>query len=788
MKEHSFHFGNYLRQRRKALGLTRSDLAGQVPCSSDTINKIERGQRKPSRQMAERLAECLNIPKQQQADWVGIARSVSTSPPQTVWLESIRPPTNLPLSLTPLIGREGDVHRVCTRLMHDNVRLLTLTGPPGVGKTRLGLQVAVKVRDEFEDGIFFIPLDSLPHSDFVLPAIANALGLEDRGTQPIIDQIINFLYGKNILLFLDNFEHVANALGFLTQLLAQSALLKVLVTSRMALRLRCERLFPVQPLALPGPDCPLDPKTLLDYPAIRLFIDRVQAVLPTFTLTSHNAASVAAVCHRLDGLPLAIELIAACIRVLSPQMLHEYLEGAFLLETSVLDDLGQRQKSLRSAMDWSYNLLALEEQKLFRRLAVFVDGCTIEAAETVCEDGNEFGGSEIPFLYRLESLVNKSLVVRQDEIGTPRFKMLNIIREYALEKLSSHAEADDVRRRHTEYCIRLAECAEPHLRGALQLTWLERLEKEQGNLNAAMGWSISSPESQEICLRMAGTLWWFWSRGGRLKEGQMWMEKLLQLNEEQAYTESDLMVALGKVYTGLARITWIQGDYDSAFALAEKSVNLLHESGDPWYLCYATQTLADILADLGEYARSEKIAKECQTLAQEIGDAWLQALPPILLGELARIQGDDQQALAFYSESLKYCRLSGDIRIIAFQLHNIGQIMQSLGDHAKAKSLHMEALEIHRKLESPRAVALSLERLAGVAGAQGQPARAAKLLGAAEALRTWLGTPVEATERSVYEQVVAAARHGQSEHTFAALWTEGGLLTMEQAIAFALEG
>ena len=777
-----------MRQRRKALGLTRSDLAEQIPCSSDTINKIERSQRKPSRQMAQRLAECLNIPKEQHTDWVGIARSGSTSPQQAAWLESIRPPTNLPLSLTPLIGREGDVQHVCTRLIQDNVRLLTLTGPPGVGKTRLGLQVAAKVRDEFEDGVFFVPLDSLPHSDFVLPAIANALGLDDRGAQPIIDQIINFLWGKNILLLLDNFEHVTNALGFLVQLLEQCAFLKVLVTSRMALRLRCERLFPVQPLALPGPDCPLDPETLLEYPAIKLFIDRAQAVLPTFALTSHNAASVAAICHRLDGIPLAIELIAASIRVLSPQMLHEYLDGAILLETGVLNDMDQRQQSLRSAFDWSYNLLALEEQKLFTRLAVFVDGCTFEAAETVCGGGSEYEGLEESFLYRLESLVNKSLVVRQEKNDSPRFKMLNIIREYALEKQVSPTEADVIRRQHAEYCLSLAESAEVHIRGAQQKTWLERLEMEHANLNAAMVWGLSCPESQEICLRIAGTLWWFWSRGGHVKEGQMWLEKLLLLNEAGVYKGPNLRVALGKIYTGLARISLIQGDYDAACALAEKSMPLWQEAGDPWYLCYATQTLADILSDLGEYTRSQKIALECQVLAQEVGDPWLQALPPILLGELARIQGDEHQALTFYSESLKFCRLSGDIRNIAFQLHNIGQIVQNLGDLEHAKALYMEALEVHRQLTAPRAVALGLERLAGVAGAQGQPARAAKLLGAAKALRSRLGTPVEATERSVYEQVVAAARQGQSEHVFAVHWTEGSLLTMEQAIAYALEG
>ena len=642
---------------------------------------------------------------------------------------------NLPVQLTPFIGREREVTAVRERLLDPQRHLLTLTGPGGTGKTRLALQVAAEVIEAFPDGVFFVNLAPITDPTLVLPTIAQTLGVVDAGGSPLHETLAEVLREKQLLLVLDNFEQVLDAAVVVSAVLAACPRLRALATSRAALHVRGEREVPVPPLAVPDPRSLPPLPALPQYEAVRLFIARAQDVKPDFAVTNENARAVAEICARLDGLPLAIELAAARIRLLPPQALLARLSRRLALLTGGARDLPDRQQTLRAAIDWSYHLLTPTEQTLFARLAVFVGGGTLDAIEAICNtDGT------LDVLEGVESLVAKNLLRPEDgTAGEPRFGMLETIHEYARERLEESGAAEELRW-HAAYYLSLAEMVEPQLVGPEQGRWMARLEAEHGNLRAVLSWSRAT-DATETGLRLAGALWRFWWVRGYLNEGRAWLEDLLARSGEVA------TAMRAKALRGAGVLAWVQGNYGRATALFEEALALHRDLGDR------------------------------RGIATALGN----------LGAVARYQGDYRRATTLYEEALARVRDLGDTHGIAIGLSSLGAVAWVQGDHRRATAQLAEALVLSQAVgDKTWNTAICLEVLAGVACAQGQPERATRLCAAAAALRTATGTPLDRFDRTTYDSIVAAAQEALDDDAFAAAWAVGQALPLEQAIAEAL--
>jgi predicted ATPase/class 3 adenylate cyclase len=478
---------------------------------------------------------------------------------------------NLSLQPTPLIGRKREVAEVYERLLRPEVRLLTLTGVGGTGKTRLSLQAAAELTEQFEDGVFFVSLAAIRDPQLVVPAMAATLGVKEAGGQPLLESVEDSLGEKHILLMVDNFEQVIEAAPVVTELLSTASNLKVLATSRIPLRLYGEHEYAVPPLALPDPERLPSVERLTHYEAVRLFVERAQAAKADFSVTNESAPAVAQICYRLDGLPLAIELAAARIKVLSPQKMLGRLGNRLKLLTGGARDLPERQRTLRSTIEWSYGLLGEGEKVLFARLSVFAGGRTMEAIEAICDAE---GDLPVDVLDGLSSLVDKSLLKQEEGAGgEPRFVMLETIHEFAREKLQESEESEDIRRLHAEYFLALAEEAEPAVEGAQQPVWLERLEEEHDNMRRALSWSLGQGQDSELALRMSAALGEFWYLRGYFGEGRRWLE--------EALAKSGRTPTAARA-RALQRVSWLafqQGDLDRAEEASEEERRRRHRRG-----------------------------------------------------------------------------------------------------------------------------------------------------------------------------------------------------------------
>jgi len=769
-------FGQWLKQRRKTLNLTREDLAQRIGCAAVTLYKIEADERRPSRQIAELLADLLNIPPDERADFIRFARA-EVSDSAAPWGTPFHPPTNLPAQPTVLIGREEDVTAIRKRLLRDESRLLTLTGPPGIGKTRLALQVASQSLDDFADGAFFVALAPISDTNLVSKTIATTLGVPDIGPRTPLERLQAFLRDKQALLVLDNFEQILAAAAHIAELLSACLWLKILVTSRAPLRIRQERQIPVTPLAVPDLARLPDVESVTHYAAVTLFLERAQAVRPDFSLTQENAPTIAAICARLDGLPLAIELISARVKLLSPAALLERLHGRLMLQSDGLRDLEPRHRTLNAAIDWSYQLLNADEQTLFRRLGVFVGGWTLEAAEAVCagDDGAQgLAPLQMTILDGMASLLDKNLVKRDTRAdGEPRFMMLETIREYALERLASSGELDHLRRRHAEYFTAFAERTE-----ADHVQWLNNLETELDNLRAAL-------HSNETGLRLAVTLGTFWQQRGHLSEGSAWLTDAL------ARQEPGTLTAAGRNFRAMA-LDWLgvfnifQGDLDAAQPHLEGSVALFRESGDRAVLANALGNYAMLFVLRGDYERARPLLEEGLALSRELRNTYLIAQCLHFLGDLAFSQGQVQQACAFWEESLALCRTDDKTWAIAILLAFLSMAALEQGDDARAKGQLIESLTLLRKMEDRWQTAHTLEVFACLAVMQGHLIRAAHIFGAAEVFREILSAPMLPFQRRFNERGVATLHAQLDAATLASAWAEGRAMTLEQAVAYAL--
>ncbi len=689
-------------------------------------------------------------------------------------LESM--PNNLSQQVTSFVGRGKELTEIKELLTR--TRLLTLTGSGGTGKTRLSLQVGADLLDGSGDGVWFVELASLTDPGLVPPTVAGVFGLREEAGKPILQTLTEYLKGKRLLLLLDNCEHLLDACAKLADaVLRQCPQVVILASSREGLGIAGETTYRVPSLSLPDPRKPCTPASLSGFESVRLFVERALQAQTGFTVTDQNAPALASICHRLDGIPLAIELAAARVRSLSVEEINNKLDQRFRLLTGGSRTALPRQQTLRSLIDWSYDLLSDTEKALLCRLSVFSGGWTLEAAEQVCagEPVEEWEVLEV-----LTGLADKSLVTPEQREGATRYRLLETVRQYARDRLLESGDGEQWRDRHLACCLSLGEEAEPHLRGAEQQAWLERLETEHDNLRAALDWSSQDPGNAEAGLRLAGAVWRFWYVRGHLGEGR---ERLAQALEAD---RADTPAARAKALHGAGGLAWSQGDYAAARELQEESLAIRRELGDRRGIASVLGNLGNVAQCQGDYAAARGLQEESLAIRRELGDRRGMASTLGNLAVVAAVQGDYAAARVLQEESLALFRELGDRGGIATALVNLGTVSQEQGDYAGARGRYEESLVLYRELGDRRGIVQTLEDLATLAAAGGLARRGARLWGAAERLREEIGAPLSPNDLRRQEQQVAAARTALSDDApFDAAWAEGRALTLEQAMDLA---
>jgi len=685
---------------------------------------------------------------------------------------------NLPSYLTSFIGREREMAEF-KRLLGAN-RLVTLTGAGGAGKTRLALQIAAEVLEEYPDGVWVIELAALSDPSLVPKTIASVLDVPEQPGRPVTETLVDALRSKNLLLVLDNCEHLLPVCAHLSErLLLACPRLRILATSREALDVSGEVVRRVPSLSLPDLRHPPSPEHLPRYEAVRLFIERAALIQPEFALTAENAAAVVRVVTRLDGIPLAIELAAARAKMLTVEQIEARLDDRFRLLTAGGRTALPRHQTLRAAMDWSYHLLSEEERAVLRRLSVFAGGWTLEAAEAICV-GN--GAEKDKVLDLLAELVDKSLVVAETKGREARYRLLETVRQYGHDRLEESGEAAATRTRHRDWYLALAERAEPGLRGVDQKIWLERLEMENDNLRAALEWCRSRGEDADgaLGLRLAAALMRFWEKRGYYVEGRAWLGTMLARGEAAS---PPLRV---RALNGAGILAYRQGDYEHVLTLCTEGLRVSEQHGDARGGGEALHFLAHIMQARGDYDHATEMMERSLALRRAAGDTVGVANSVDCLGEIARSRGDYERAATLARQAMTLYDNMGEVRGLTHVLHNLAYVKLHQGYPDEAIGLFRESLLRAQDLGHMRDTIMAVAGLAAARAGEIAPERVARLLGAVGALLEVAGIHLEPAEHADFEQNVRAVRERLGDPAFASVWDGGRKMTLDEAVREAL--
>jgi len=791
MEQHSF--GYWLKLKRKALDLTREELAKQVGYSAATIRKIEDEERHPSAQMVERLAEAFRIPQNERTDFLRFARGDLKSAPVEIdenlpWRTSTKSPrSNIPATTTSLIGREKEVAEVREYLQRADIRLVTLIGPPGIGKTRLSIEAARASLHDFPDGVFFVPLALLDDPNSIPSAIIPALDYMESGRNAPEEQLKESIGQKQMLIVLDNCEHLIEGVASIaSSLLSACPCLKMLATSRESLRIPGEWLYLV-----PAFDIPIESDTInLDnasaFPALTLFVERARAVRSDFKLTADNIQTIAAICAHLDGLPLVIELIAARMRLMSPQVLLERMNDQFVLTADGMRSPSERQKTLRNAIDWSYNLLSAAEQKLFVYLSVFSGGFTLADVEAIF--AHTVTEKSVPELLTL--LLDKSLIRRvANESKEDHYEMLVTIREYALERLRQSGEETEVRNRHLAYFLALAEKADQELFRHNQLAWLSRLRLTRNNLRVALDWAIETKQTASA-LQMARNLDWFWHICSDYVEAAQGVLRVLELPDVSLFPEhhAGLLAQMQHYKHLLGRHFVAQMQQGDAAAFARQALSIARAHNDSHNSARALSMIGLSLVIEKKFAEAQPVLEESGTLFQQAQDEWGYAYTVFLLGWSSFVQNDFAPALPILEQAYAIFKKLGERHFMCVCLRYIGITQIKLGETRQGVEALRDSLTFAQQLGSKYETAAGLYRWGQAAQYLGSPARTVALFWAAKTAHDAIGMGVWTQGLDAeFETVLARCRAELGEPAFSEAVERGRALTMEQAIEYALK-
>lgn len=759
------------------------------------------------------MAGALNLSSEEQAQWRRARKRLAARSASNTHSNAGQSRTHLPAPLTTFVGREQEIINIANVLHGPDTRLMTLTGAGGVGKTRLALMVARQIADAFPDGVWFVDLAPLSDPSLVLPSVASTLTIPVSGNQPALTALVDALTGKRVLLLLDNVEQVVQSARHIATLVSACPNMTVLATSRTPLHVQGEWEYPVSPLELPEHDHVPDIDRLLRFEAVALFVQRAQAIRPDFRLTDDNAQTIADICRRLDGIPLAIELAAARIRLLSPHTMLQRLDHRLSLLTGGALDLPPRQQTLRNTIAWSYDLLTPDEQRLFRQLSVFRGGWTFEAAEAVKDDG-------INALDGLERLVEHSLVrVREQTGGESRYSMLETIREYGLERLAEEGQEEHAHVRHGHYFLQLAETAAPELWGHAGATWMTQLEAELDNLRVALTWFIE--QDDEAACRLGGALYLFFGLHGHIREGRRWLETIL------AQSQPVPPAVRARVLEGLGVLAYMQSDYPSARAAGEEALAIWQALGERSGTAWMLHLRGRVAYETGDYSRAESTYDQALGMYRQLGDSHGIADMLNVLGVIASaVFGEHDRARSLYEESLELRRKIGDLIGISQSLSNLGWEAMETGDYRRARSLCEESLALLRKHNLTGSGGIELLNLGTLALRQGDGTRAMTLLaenirmfqedgdtkwvvecliplaelaahhcqltrvpsiaGAIEAIAAQTSMRFPPQEQIAYDRVIAAARSQVNVEDWTYAWDRGRAMSLDEAVDYAL--
>jgi predicted ATPase/DNA-binding XRE family transcriptional regulator len=823
-----YTFGDWLRRKRKSLDLTREELAEQVGCTAATIRKLEAEERRPSAQIVERLATIFHIPPSESSNFLVFARgdwqSAPAEPRESFpWYASPHQPrSNLPARISSLIGRERELSAVQEYLSDSNIRLVTLVGPLGIGKTRLSIEVARSVRRDFRDGVFFVSLAALENPSLVAPMLIQTLGIVEMKGQSPIERLTDVIGDQQMLLVLDNCEHlIEEAALVVSKLLFACSRLKILATSREALRVPGEWLYSVPTLEVPKEGASIDLQTASTFPGLLLFAERARAVQPGFVLNAENIQSVILICAQLDGLPLAIELLAARMRWMSPQAVVELWNDQFILSADGMRAVPARQKTLQNAIHWSYNLLSEEERRLFVRLSAFAGGFTLEAAETTFSQ--VIGDKSVSDIIVL--LLNKSLLQQAlDEGGNPRFTMLATIQKFALNCLHSAGQEVETRDRHLAYFLNLAEQAEKEIHGPDQVESMNRLEVEHDNFRVALDWALSSGQLESY-LRLFGALSWFRRLRGFLEEMRTGFEKIRAQPNIVNYP-----MAYAKVLNAMGRVAWLQGDYGYAQmvlgesrdiceklgaegerALGEaldflgmvaqwdekdnQKARLFFEQGMELYRkCGDSGALAEGFLHLGlnaldrhEMTLASGLLEQSLALFKQVGDLWGIGRASTHLGDLLIHRREFEKAHSIFEQALVNDRRLQFKKGVVNDLLKLAALSRYREDYVQAMAFSQESLVVSRQYGLNRDMADALYSLALVRLLQNEYRSAIKLYGAARKMFETPDYVISSFDGAEFDRYLQMARGKLGMATFEVFVAEGRAMTKEQAVEYALE-